>query len=155
MNIVTNEIVIHADAAAVWKACTHVERWAEVFDTVKSISARVLPDDEVLFEMSVENGMGQNVVRSRRRHHHEALRIDFTLLAAPSPITTMDGWWIVNAEGSDARLSIVHRFEVADPAVPTANVERSIHENTEHVLRRLRAWVERQPRETARDAGAS
>jgi hypothetical protein len=144
MNIVTNEIWIRSDPSAVYRACSEVERWPEIFDTVLAISSQELPDDEVLFEMTVQNALGRNIVRSRRRFDRAAKRIDFVLLASPRPITRMDGWWIVRPDSGGARLTIVHRFTV-DPTevAPVEDVERRVYDNTQHILARLRAWVEK------------
>src|SRR5579859_7049783 len=144
MEIVTNEVLINAPPAAVYRHCIDVDAWPRIFDTVSSVVSMPLEDDRLYFEMRVSNSLGEQIVRSHRRHIRSERRIDFELVSPPRPFAMMDGHWVVHANGPRSVLVIVHRFELAPSrqgasvATPSDAWSVRVYENTHHVLRQLK-----------------
>src|SRR5215469_3090966 len=111
---VVNTVVIRTPAERVWRAATEIERWPEMFPTVKSIRRTDVGSDEIIMEMTVHNELGANTVRSHRRYTPAAFRIDFEMWTLPPSIAAMSGRGTVEPLPGGARLVVVHDF-VAQP----------------------------------------
>jgi hypothetical protein len=87
---IVNTVVINDSIDRVYRACTDIERWPDIFPTVLEISRtpvtadQVIMDmDEVIMDMKVSNDLGENTVRSHRRYAPDQFRIDFTMVTLP------------------------------------------------------------------------
>jgi dienelactone hydrolase len=142
-NTVTNTIVIEATPGEVWRASTDIERWPDIFATVRAMRKIPAGADEVIMEMTVVNDLGENTVRSHRRYLPELFRIDFEMWTLPAAIAAMDGDWTIEQTGEGARLSVVHNFVPRhDGEVGAAELAAALSATTDDVLGALKTWVE-------------
>jgi alpha-beta hydrolase superfamily lysophospholipase/ribosome-associated toxin RatA of RatAB toxin-antitoxin module len=143
MNSVVNEIVVDAAPDRVYRACTDVERWPDIFPTVRAVRSTATGPDDVMMEMEVSNDLGENTVRSHRRYQRALRRIEFTMQTLPPAIAAMDGCWAVEPAGTGSRLVVVHNFAPSGGAgLGAPELSATLHRTTGHVLDQLRSWVE-------------
>lgn len=143
MSRVVNEVVIDGPVGRVYRWCTDVERWPDIFAGVRSVRCSAAGTDEVVMEMRVSNDLGDNTVRSHRRYRPAELRIDFTMLTLPPAIAAMEGSWRIEPVGAGARLVVVHDFAARDDTgISTSELSATLYRTTERVLGELRRWAE-------------
>ncbi|MGH4025964.1 MAG: alpha/beta fold hydrolase [Pseudonocardiaceae bacterium] len=147
---VVNSVVINDSIDRVYRACTDIERWPDIFPTVLEISRtpvtgdQVIMDmDEIVMDMKVSNDLGENTVRSHRKYTPDQFRIDFTMVTLPSALAAMDGNWTVEPTPDGARLVVVHNF-VPQPHAEMSESELSdvLYRTTENVLTLLKQSIE-------------
>ncbi|RZS31180.1 alpha/beta hydrolase family protein DUF1100 [Herbihabitans rhizosphaerae] len=139
--VVVNSIHVDASPELLYQSCVDVGYWPLIFPTVEKVDTTATAPDEITMDMTVANDLGRNAVRSHRVYHRSTLRIDFTMSTLPPAIAAMDGHWIVEADGTGARLEITHSVVPSDPSETAALVE-TLYGTTENVLGQLKGWVE-------------
>lgn len=143
MSSVVNETVINGPVDRVYRWCTDVERWPDIFASVRAVRCTTAGANEVIMEMEVSNDLGENTVRSHRRYHPTDFRIDFTMLTLPPAIAAMDGSWTVEPTHGGARIVVVHSFAPREGiGVGACELSATLHQTTERVLGELKSWVE-------------
>lgn len=138
---VVNTVVIDAPIDRVWRCCTDVERWPEIFPTTLEVHRTEVGADEIVMDMTVENELGRNTIRSHRHYRPAEHRIDFTMINLPPAIAAMDGDWVVEQSGAGATLSVRHDF-VPQPDSSVSELAEKLFGTTENVLGLLRDWIE-------------
>jgi dienelactone hydrolase/uncharacterized protein YndB with AHSA1/START domain len=140
-NMVVNVVVIDAPIDRVWRCCTDVERWPAIFPTTLDVRRTEVGPDEVVMDMTVENELGHNTVRSHRHYWPAEYRIDFRMINLPPAIAQMEGGWALEPVGSGARLVVRHDF-VPRPDARADELSQSLFQTTENVLGLLKHWIE-------------
>ncbi|GAA3827731.1 hypothetical protein GCM10022403_071150 [Streptomyces coacervatus] len=150
---VVNSAVIDVPADRVWRACTDIERWPDIFPTTRRVRRTEVGADEVVMDMTVANDLGVNDVRSHRRYRPDELRIDFRMVTLPPAIAEMEGNWSVEPSDGGAQLSIEHIFlPRQDGTADAAGLRDTLFRTTENVLAALKQWLE-SGRDLAADDG--
>jgi ribosome-associated toxin RatA of RatAB toxin-antitoxin module len=144
---VKNEIVIKQTPDIVYRCCTQVESWPQVFPTCLAVKQSAVGADtrEVIMEMTVRNAFGTNTIRSHRHYAHERQHIQFKMLTVPPQFAGMHGTWSVEPCEGGSKLVVIHTFEPAQPTVQAREeLGRNVYSNTAQVLTHLKDWAERQ-----------
>ena len=138
---IVNIAVIDAPPARVWRCCTDIERWPAIFPSTLEVRRTEVGPDEVVMDMTVENELGRNEVRSHRRYRPAEYRIDFRMINLPPAIEAMDGDWVLEPDGRGTRLIVRHDF-VPKPGASADELSATLFQTTETVLGLLRNWIE-------------
>ncbi len=141
MKTVVNTAVINGSIDRVYRSCTNVAAWPDIFDTVRAVTQTAVAPSEVIMDMTVSNALGDNTVRSHRRYDHTRNRIEFSMSTLPPTIAKMDGTWTVEPDELGTRLEIVHNFDAKDGTDPTA-LAATLRQTTDNVLAELKSWIE-------------
>lgn len=140
---IVNVVAIDAPPARVWRCCTDIERWPAIFPSTLEVRRTDVGPDEVVMDMTVENELGRNTIRSHRHYRPAEYRIDFRMVNLPPAIGKMDGDWVVESDGSGARLVVRHDFVPRPGASASAEeLPATLFQTTENVLGLLRDWIE-------------
>lgn len=137
---VVNSVVIDAPLSRVWRCCTDVERWPAIFPTTLEVHRAEAGPDEIVMDMTVENELGRNTVRSHRHYRHAEHRIDFRMVTTPPAIAEMVGSWLLEPDGNGTRLVVRHDY-LPQPDASAAELSAALFQTTENVLGRLREWL--------------
>ena len=138
---IVNIAVIDAPPARVWRCCTDIERWPAIFPSTLEVRRTEVGPNEVVMDMTVENELGRNEVRSHRRYRPAEYRIDFRMINLPPAIEAMDGNWVLEPDGRGTRLIVRHDF-VPKPGASADELSATLFQTTETVLGLLRNWIE-------------
>ena len=138
---VVNAVVIDVPIARVWRCCTDIERWPAIFPSTLDVRRTEVGADEVVMDMTVENELGHNVVRSHRHYRPGEHRIDFRMVTLPPAIEKMDGDWVLEEGLTGVRLVVRHDF-VPRQGGDTDELSKTLFRTTENVLGLLRDWLE-------------
>ena len=141
MRSVVNTVSIDAPVERVWRCCTDVERWPTIFPGVLEVSRTEVGTDEVVMDMTVQNTLGHNSVRSHRRYRPGEHCIDFAMVSLPPAIASMAGDWVLSSDGASTRLAVRHDF-VAQPGSDAGELSTGLYVTTDDVLGLLKEWLE-------------
>jgi dienelactone hydrolase/uncharacterized protein YndB with AHSA1/START domain len=138
---VVNTVVIDAPLDRVWRCCSDIERWPAIFPSTLEVRRTDVGANEVVMDMTVENEMGHNTIRSHRHYRPAEYRIDFRMINLPPAIEEMAGDWILEPDGSGVRLAVRHDF-IPRPGTSVDELSQTLFRTTENVLGLLRDWIE-------------
>ncbi|HEX7660226.1 MAG TPA: SRPBCC family protein [Pseudonocardiaceae bacterium] len=145
---VVNTADLDTPVERVWRAATEIERWPEIFPWVLASHRIPLGGDDIIMEMTVDNELGQNTVRSRRHYTPAGFRIDFEMWTLPATIATMTGHWRIEPLPEGARLVMVHDFVPRpDGPLDADELGAALFRTNEHVLDALKSWLGSHPDE--------
>lgn len=142
---VEHEIVVGADADAVYRLIADVGRWPELFPPTVHVEHVERTDREERIQVwATANGQAKTWT-SRRSLDPDARVIEFRQERSQPPVAAMAGTWIVEpAPAGGARVRLLHTYRAVDDDPGSLEwIDRAVDRNSRSELAALRAGAER------------
>jgi aromatase len=139
---VLNEIFIKKDPVSVYKVCTEVEKWPDIFPPTKKTKVIEKTNRHIIFEISAETYDGKvETWISKRDIDEEKLTIKFNQIKTVPELKSMEGEWIIEELNDGCKILLRHTYELSDEKYSEV-VKKVMDKNSESELNAIKRYLE-------------
>lgn len=139
---VWNEVFIKKDPMSVYKICTEVEKWPDIFPPTEKTRVIEKANSYIIFEISAKTYDGKvETWVSKRNINEEKLTIKFNQTKTVPELKSMEGEWLIEEYNEGSKILLKHIYEVSDEKYSEL-VKKVMNRNSESELNAIKRYLE-------------